>query len=233
MRTVVIVQARCGSARLPGKALLPLAGRPMITHVLERAQAIAGVDAVVLATSVNPRDDGLAAVADAMPGVAVYRGSEWDVLRRVREAALAYVADIVVRVTGDCPLLAPDVAEDVLALWQRGGYRYAWNDVQRSGYPDGTDVEVFDVDLLRMADAAATVSSDREHVTSWMRRAILPNRIASPYAPEDRSHLKLSIDREADYVRVQAVYGYLERGRLLYADTLAAAACAGLPEVRA
>ena len=105
-RVLAVVQARLGSTRLPGKALAEIAGRPMLAHVLARAAAVPGVDQVVLATTVRPEDDALADLARSL-GFACARGGVEDVLDRFRSALLAHPAEVVLRVTGDCPLLDP------------------------------------------------------------------------------------------------------------------------------
>ena len=105
-RVLAVVQARLGSTRLPGKALAEIAGRPMLAHVLARAAAVPGVDQVVLATTVRPEDDALADLARSL-GFACARGGVEDVLDRFRSAHLAHPAEVVIRVTGDCPLLDP------------------------------------------------------------------------------------------------------------------------------
>ncbi|HSJ08192.1 MAG TPA: NTP transferase domain-containing protein, partial [Longimicrobiales bacterium] len=113
-RTVVVVQARMGSSRFPGKVMEALAGRSVLEHVLERCAAIPGVDAVCCATSVRAADDVVAGAA-AVLGAAVVRGSEADVLGRYAQAAREMDADVVLRVTADCPLIDPRVCGAVLA----------------------------------------------------------------------------------------------------------------------
>src|SRR5262249_25628955 len=115
---LAVVQARVGSTRLPGKALLPIAGRPMVAHVVERIGAARGVDVVVLATTVNHEDDALETLARAA-GVACVRGSVEDVLDRFRAVVNAHPAEVVVRVTADCPLLDPEISARVLDEYLR------------------------------------------------------------------------------------------------------------------
>ena len=220
---VTLVQCRAGSNRLKGKALLPLAGRPILHHVLERAVAIG--HPIVLATSVNDQDDRVAKLGQKC-GVHVYRGDEQDVLGRLSEAAREAGARIVIRVTGDCPLLAPDVAQDVLALCVHAGYSprrrfIATNDTRTSGWPDGMDVEVFQAADLHEAAEQATDDTDREHVTPWLRRQLTHLVIKGP--PEKAPSLRLSIDTQGDYERVNAVYAHLRPGDLGWRATFAAA----------
>lgn len=222
MRVVAVIQARIGSSRLPAKSLRPLAGRPLISHIAERVLAVRGIDECVLATSVNARDDALAAEAIGL-GLHVYRGSEWDVLGRVAEA-VDLLGDVVVRITGDCPLLCPETAARVIAEYRRRAVDYAWNDTMRSGYPDGTDVEVFHADLLHAAATNATDAADREHVTPWIRRHA---RAVWTLANDvDYSRYKLSVDTQRDYDFVRAVYGYLSPGQLTLDQTIRAVCAA-------
>lgn len=210
-RVVAVVQARTGSSRLPGKCLRPMGGKPMILQVLDRV-ASAGFDDVVLATSTTEPDAGLAACA-IKAGYEAYCGSEWDVLSRVYEAAIMARADVVVRVTGDCPLWAPDIGLQVLKHWDdSGGFGIATNDTRISGWPDGMDTEVFPVALLADAYGLAHDVADREHVTPWMRRHA-PHHVLR--CEENWRAVKLSVDDAAEFERAAAVMGAL-RGRHKY-----------------
>lgn len=208
MRVVAIVQARFGSTRLPGKAIRVMQGQPMVLHALRRAAA-AGFDDVWLATSENGPDDAVASVAREA-GFNVHRGSEHDVLGRVHEAAILSKADIVVRVTGDCPLWAPDVGRLVLEQHAKNPDGITTNDTTRSGYPDGLDTEVFSAALLAEANLAVdqyanrmsegdlgrNYKDDREHVTKWMRRNAMHVVV---WNHEDWREIKLSVDDRENF----------------------------------
>lgn len=217
---VCVVQSRMGSSRLPGKALKPISGRQMLAHVLDRAKRIGGVARVVLATSINANNDPLTWIADDL-GVASHRGDEHDVLGRFATIAAQYDADTIIRLTGDCPLLDPAVAETVLrAFGLRGAtVAYVSNDTTTSGFPDGTDVEIMTRSAILQADRAATSGPDREHVTRWIRRHMPTARVAHQ---QDLSWLKLSVDCQEDLDRVRQVFGYLEDGDTSLAATVAA-----------
>lgn len=221
MRVVAVVQARTGSSRLPGKSLMSLAGRPMLEHVLERVLAVRDVHEVVLATSVAQRDRPLMEVAFRL-GIRTCFGSEWDVLSRVRDAAQFTKADAVMRVTGDCPFFAPDVAQAVLAAFFSTRPDYVSNDTEMSGYPDGTDTEVFTREALERADSCAVRREDREHVTRWIRLSPCCSRGVVMCASGDHSALKLSVDRHDDFERAQRIHRFLPRGAFMLEDTLAA-----------
>lgn len=217
INVAVLVQARSGSARLPGKSLRSMCGTPMILHVMRRAAAL-GYPAW-MATSVSDRDDLLAdTVREA--GFPVHRGSEWDVLDRMAGAAAEASADIVVRVTADCPLWAPDVAGQVLAQFlgsdQEG---ILTNDTTQSGWPDGTDTEVFSAALLFDAANRSTDRLDREHVTPWMRRNAQHWVIGNG---EDWRDVKLSVDTAEDFERARAVMADVPTREYRWAATRAA-----------
>lgn len=190
MKVLAIVQARCGSQRFPLKSLATIHGRPMLAHVLERAEEIQQVDLVVLAV---PQKD-LPRLGHLWPHV--YGGEELDVLARFSEAAEEYGADVVVRLTGDCPLLAPDIIDDALTGFKQympqGGYLAVCQPYSRVA--DGWDAEIFSIDLLRRAHMSAT-KAQQEHVTTWMRSNVL---VAAWPVDRDYRKLKCSVDTPAD-----------------------------------
>jgi spore coat polysaccharide biosynthesis protein SpsF len=167
--TAVIVQARMGSSRLPGKVMEKLGGRTVLEHVLTRCATIPGADLVVCAVPDEVASEPLERVAHAC-GAKTFRGSEADVLARYLGAARAHGADIVMRVTSDCPLIDPAICGAVLQLRRREAADYATNNMPPS-FPHGLDCEAFTTDALAAAGAATTEPHDREHVTPWLRRA--------------------------------------------------------------
>ncbi len=197
-KTIVLVQARMGSARLPGKVMRPIAGKPMVDWVLSRASRASSVDRVVLATSDSQRDDALAAHVGAQ-GYAVERGSEDDVLSRFASAALAQAADVVVRITADCPLMDPGLIDAVVDLRSREDADYASN-TDPATFPDGLDVEVFVADALYRAARDATERRDREHVTPFLRRE--PFHRVSLTHETNLSVIRWTVDEAADLVVV-------------------------------
>lgn len=201
MKTVCIVQARTGSSRFPCKILASLHGKPMLSHVLERAAAIQGVDQVVLAV---PESD-VRLVKHLWPHV--YGGSEHDVLARYWEAATEYKADIILRATGDCPMLAPDIAEYAVRIYEMNRYSYTGMCQPYAQVADGWDVEVFPLAQLREANEYAK-ASDREHVTTYLRR--VHKYYARPWLLPDYTDLKCSVDTETDLARVSLIMDHLE-----------------------
>lgn len=168
MKTVCIIQARMSSTRLPGKVLRDINGRPTLSWVVDAARQAKGVDEVVVATSVLPDDDVIASWAKDQ-GVAVFRGDLTDVLSRFLGAAHQHHADILVRLTGDCPFLDPNVIAEVIKLREMKNAAYATN-TDPPSYPDGLDVEVFTRDTLEAANREATRQTDRDTVTRFMAR---------------------------------------------------------------
>lgn len=199
--TVVVVQARMGSSRLPGKVLMDLAGRSFLWHCLARCAAIPGVDLVCCATTTSPADDPVAEEA-ARCGARVFRGSEADVLARYHGAAASLGAGLVMRVTSDCPFIDPEVAGRVLAALRDQGADYACNNMPPS-WPHGLDCEAFPAAILARAAEQATEPFEREHVTPWMRanqhlkrvNVAGPGGVAASYRwtldyPEDRDFFR-------------------------------------------
>ena len=175
VRVIAVVQARLGSTRLPGKALLDLGGRPMLEHVLVRAAAVPGVDQVVLATTVSPEDGALADLARDV-GIQCVRGSVDDVLDRFHTVLLEHPAEAVMRIAADCPLLDPEVSGRVASEYRRLAEIDYVSNVQPPTYPDGLDTEVISAAALERAWREARSGSDREHVTPylWSRPDAVP-----------------------------------------------------------
>lgn len=203
MTTAVIVQARLGSTRLPAKVLLPLPnGRKVLEEVLHRCWCIPGVDVVVAALPDTPENDILLSCISG--DTVVVRGPEHDVLARYAKAAEAVKANVVMRVTSDCPLIDPVVCGQVLTLWavDNGQRSFGTNNTPRT-WPHGFDCEVFDANALKVADRKATSKEDREHVTPYLRRNLPIENLPSP---EDRSHLRWTLDTLEDYKTIWNVF---------------------------
>jgi spore coat polysaccharide biosynthesis protein SpsF len=209
MKTCAIVQARMGSQRLPGKVLAPIGRAPMLAHVVERAAACPAVDEVVIATGTGDDDDAVAAAA-AILGVPCWRGSPHDVLGRYRAAADAHHADVVVRLTADCPLLDPAVIGRVIAALVDDGPRrdYAANVLART-YPRGLDVEAMWLDTLHRLDRLATTAATREHVTALVHEQPGWFTTASVEAGFDASDLRLTVDTLADLELIRRIHARL------------------------
>ena len=210
MKTVVIVQARMTSTRLPGKVLLDLAGRTVLAHVLERVAAIPGIAAVGCAGPDDPASQPLAAEA-ARCGAEVFLGSEQDVLDRTWAAAAHLGADVVLRVTSDCPLIDPAVCAGVLALQAAEQSGYACNNLPPS-WPHGLDCEAFPFPWLERAARQATAPFDREHVGPFLRNhpEIRPANYPAP-RPGLAGH-RWTLDTPADLAFLRALFPRLPAG---------------------
>lgn len=195
-RTVALIQARMSSTRLPGKVLAELAGQPLLVTMVHRARRARLLDEVVVVTSTDASDDPIATVL-AQAGLPVYRGELHDVLQRYATAATASQADEIVRLTGDCPLIDPQLIDAVVAARRSAGADYATNTAPPS-FPDGLDVECFTRAVLDRAARHAALPSEREHVTPWMRNADNGCVQANVQAIADFSGLRLTVDYADD-----------------------------------
>ena len=207
-RVGVVTQARTGSTRLPGKVLIEAAGRTMLDHHLDRLVA-AGLD-VYVATTDSATDDRVADLAQGR-GIAVFRGSEEDVLSRFAGCARAHDLDVVVRVTSDCPLLDGGIVADGVTRFlqlreQHGDDVYLSNTLERT-YPRGFDFEVVAAAALQRADREATARRDREHVTPWLYAG--PHRlphIVQVRRAVDRSSYRVTLDTVEDLELIRRLF---------------------------
>jgi spore coat polysaccharide biosynthesis protein SpsF (cytidylyltransferase family) len=201
---LAVLQARMSSKRLPGKAMKPILGTPMLFLEVERIRRALLVDDLIVATTTDASDDILADECTRR-AVPVYRGSPSDVLNRCVEAARNFKPEAVARLTGDCPLLDWTVIDRVVQTYRDGDFDYVSN-VNPPSYPDGLDVEVIDYEALRMADAEARLVSEREHVTPFIRERPERFRAANVSAPVDLSALRWTIDEPEDFELVRSIY---------------------------
>lgn len=197
MKTVAIIQARLGSTRLPGKVLMDLGGHTVLEWCVRACRATAGIDDVVIATSELPADDVIRRFCDGH-NLPCFRGSEVDVLSRFFGAAFHTHADVILRLTGDCPFLDPHVIGQVVRLRKDANADYASN-VDPPGFPDGLDTEIFTFDTLMAAHKNAIRPIDRDCVTLWMMRnpSLKKATLAPPWPGMDRERWVL--DTAADY----------------------------------
>ena len=221
MKTVLIVQARMTSTRLPGKVLLPLGGEPMLARLAERLRCVRRADATVIATTTNAADDPIAALCAPL-GLACHRGSEHDVLSRYADAARAHGADVVVRVTSDCPLIDPALIDQAIVAHAEGGSDYVSNMLPPT-WPYGMAVEVFGADALAQAQAEATQDSEREHVTPFIYWHPERYRLRNLASPVDLSHHRWTVDTPEDLDLVRRLFDALHpvRPHFTLADLLA------------
>jgi spore coat polysaccharide biosynthesis protein SpsF len=203
-----IVQARMGSTRLPGKIMMPLGDTTVLGQVLRRCASIPGIDVVVCATGTVAADDRVCDEA-ARHGALVHRGSPDDVLARYHGAARQVGADVVMRVTSDCPLIDPAVCGAVLALRREARADYAANNMPPS-FPHGLDCEAFTAAALARAMAEARDPHDREHVTPWLRREVGLLRVNLDGPGGDLVHRRWTLDYPEDFDFFTAVFAALD-----------------------
>jgi spore coat polysaccharide biosynthesis protein SpsF len=209
---LAVLQARMSSTRLPGKVMADVAGAPMIVRQIERLRRSRRLDGVLVATSTDPSDDGLAAML-SLHDVAVHRGPLDDVLARFAGALAAHPAEVVVRLTADCPLADPEAIDATVDLLTSRGLDYAANTPAHRTYPKGLDVEVMRADVLLRAAREANDPYEREHVTPYLYRR--PDLFAQDFISQaaDEGELRWTVDRPDDLEFVRAVYAALYPGK--------------------
>ena len=203
MNVVAIAQARMGSTRLPGKVMKSIGGVPMIELLLSRLARSREIDQIVIATSVGEVNQPLIEHVEKL-GYRCVRGSENDVLGRYLDAARQTHADIVVRITGDCPLIDPTIVDAAIAEFKQQNVDYLSNTAPPT-YPDGLDTEVFTVVALERAGRESTEKADHEHVTPFLRRSGL-FKTADMTHTQDLSDLRWTVDEPADFEVVANVF---------------------------
>jgi len=208
MRVAAIIQARMGSTRLPGKVLRPLAGSSLIAHIARRLGASARVDRVAVATTTAPADD-LVELEAARLGLFCFRGSEEDVLGRYLGAARQLEADVIVRITADCPLIDVGVVDRIVDGRAATGCDYASNTMRRT-YPRGLDAEALTRATLEWLDAVAMPGAAREHVTWLVHRRPGQFTRLSIEDDVDGSDLRWTVDTEDDWSLVERLYRDLD-----------------------
>lgn len=216
MKIVATIEARMTSSRLPGKVLLEALGRPMLHHLVRRLRAAPSIQEIVLATTVNTTDDVLVEFAE-QEGIRVYRGSEDDVMGRVVGAGEMAEADVLVEITGDCPIIDPDLVEQTIRMFLAHQVAYVANSHIKT-YPDGMDTQVFRLETLQQSAAMTSHPLDREHVSLHIRNhpELFPHAylIAPPslHAPE----LGLTLDEPADYELIRRIIEHFGESKPLF-----------------
>jgi len=221
MQIAAIIQARMGSTRLPGKAMKKISTKPMLWYILQRLKRSKLINEIIIATTRKKADYIITKLAQGL-GLNTYAGSEEDVLDRYYRAAKKYRAEIVVRVTSDCPLIDPEVVDRVLSLYLQAQADYATNTLKCT-FPTGLDAEVFPFKALEQTWKEARQPHEREHVTPYIREH--PNNFSLINLENDKdlSYMRWTVDEEKDLKFVREIYRRLYRnGRIfLMEDVLA------------
>ena len=203
MKIVALVQARMGSTRLPNKVMKPIGGIPMIELLLKRLSKSKELNQIVIATSVDNRNQPLVDHVRKL-GYQCEQGSENDVLDRFVQAAQAHQADVVVRITGDCPLVDPELVDECIRQFLAAGVDY-FSNINPPIYPDGLDIEVFTFKALEQASQETDKPYDHEHVTPYLRESG-KFKTASKRHEEDLSVLRWTVDELEDFVVIEEVF---------------------------
>jgi len=201
---VAMVQARMGSTRLPGKVLFDLAGETVLARVVRRVQRARLVQQVVVATSTSDTDSAIVDESSRL-GIECFRGSEQDVLDRYYQAAKRVTADVIVRITSDCPLIDPELVDETVHVFLAKNADYASN-VSPRLYPRGLDTEVFSMPALERAWREADQAHEREHVTPYFYEHPEIFRLAFAPAKSDYSHHRWTLDTPEDLALLRAIY---------------------------
>lgn len=205
MAVVMVVQARMNSSRLPGKVLKCVGGKPLLAYQLERLRRVKNVDKLIIATTRNRSDDDIVDFCKKH-ALDYFRGDEEDVLSRYYEVAKAHSAEAIVRITADCPLIDPEVVEEVVGYYlsEFPKYDYVSNIINRS-FPRGMDTEIFSVETLEKTFRHASSKFEREHVTPYMYQKKDRFCIADVLAQENNSHFRWTVDTQADFHFVREI----------------------------
>ena len=215
-KVVCTIEARMTSSRLPGKVLLPVLGQPMLHHLVKRLKAVPSIDAIVLATTVNATDDVLEAFARG-EGIGCFRGSEDDVMARVIGAAASANADVVVEITADCPIIDPQIVEQLIRMFKVHDAAYVSNGHILT-HPDGYGAQVFRLDTLKRSAAMTDDPLDHEHVTLHIRsHPELFSHVHLMAEPEVHwPELGLTLDEQADYELLKLVIEHFGEANPLF-----------------
>lgn len=221
MKVVAIIQARMGSTRLPGKVLLDLSGEPMLVRVVNRCRRATTVDQVIIATTTETRDEAIVDLCDSR-GWACFRGSEDDVLDRYFQAARKHHAEVVVRITSDCPLIEPEIIDlTVREFLQDGTLDYVSNTLPPRTFPRGLDVEVMTFKALERAWQEDGNPAWREHVTPYIYHHPEEFALRTVTNDHDYSHMRWTVDTPEDLAFARRVYDHFGHDRFSWREVIA------------
>lgn len=220
MKVIAIVQARMGSTRLPGKVLKDLAGEPLLARVVQRTTRARGLSDIVVATTEDASDDAIVDLCQVR-GWQFFRGDQEDVLDRYYRSALAFGADIIVRITSDCPLVEPEIVDRVMGeiLQHSEEVDYATNSLVRT-FPRGLDVEAISFAALEKAWQDDTNPAWREHVTPYIWRHPEKFKIRNVASDTDYSHMRWTVDTLEDLTFIRKIYDYFQDDTFTWRDVL-------------
>jgi spore coat polysaccharide biosynthesis protein SpsF len=204
VKITAIIQARMGSTRLPGKVLMDLGGRTVLARVIGRLRRATQVDEIVVATTDSVADDAIVRECHRLE-VPSFRGSENDVLDRYCQAARKYAAEVVVRITSDCPVIDPELVDDTIRIFEEQCGDYASNSSPRT-YPRGLDTEVFTMSALQKAWRDACQPYEHEHVTPYFYEHPELFKLVSLCGRTDHSQYRWTLDTTEDLELLRVIY---------------------------
>jgi spore coat polysaccharide biosynthesis protein SpsF (cytidylyltransferase family) len=211
-----IIQARTGSTRLPKKVLAKIEGKPMLWHIIERVKKAKNINEIIIATTNRKEDKKIIKIAKKS-GVKSFAGSEEDVLDRYYKAAEKYNTDIIVRITGDCPFVDPEIIDKIVEFFKKNNFDYVstghiTKQKHELNYPAGLNTEVFSFSALKKAWKQALLPSEREHVTPYIWKNDKLFKIRTINSGQNFSHMRWTVDEKQDLKLIREVY------KKLYSD---------------
>ncbi|TVY07208.1 cytidylyltransferase domain-containing protein [Paenibacillus cremeus] len=218
MKVVVIIQARMGSTRLPGKVMKRIADKTVLEHVVDRLKKSREVDEIVIATTPKEEDNIIAVEATRL-GVKYFKGSEDDVLSRYYFAAKENNAEVIVRVTSDCPLIDAEVMDNMIRIFKTTTCDYLSNTITRT-YPRGLDCEIFSFQVLETSFNKASENYQREHVTPYIYENDQLFKIEQYLDDEDNSYIRCTLDTTEDFEVIKRTLESINVNNYSYTDLL-------------
>ncbi len=215
--TAIFIQARKGSTRLPNKIVENIEGRSMIWHVINRIKK-SKVKRIVLLTSNLEEDKHLKKISDEH-GVEFFSGSEVDVLDRFYQCAKLFKVDNIIRITGDCPLIDPQLVDKINKFYMKNKYDYVSNTIKPT-FPDGLDVEIFSFSTLEKTNMDAKLTSEREHVTSYIIKHPAQFKLFNVKNEIDLSKHRWTVDEPIDLEFVRKIYSLMKPKLIFYMNQI-------------
>ena len=214
-----IIQARMGSSRLPGKTLMKLNDESSTLHFVKNQLSFSKfIDEIIIATTDLDEDDVIEEISKEM-NVKCFRGSSNDVLDRYYNCAKKFQIDNIIRITADCPLIDPEIVDQVIQKYNTKNYDYVTNTLKRT-YPIGTDVEIFSFEILEKTWKNAKLSSEREHVTPFIRNEKINLKIGNLENTKDLSHIRITLDHKEDLELIKQIISQINKNPILINDIM-------------
>ena len=217
MKVVATIEARMGSSRLPGKVMKPILGKAVLELLIERLKRATTIDEIVVATTVKLGDNAINDLCQKL-GVRCFRGSEEDVLKRVLDAAKSVNGDLIVEITGDCPLIDPNIVDECVNFFLENNYDYISNSLKEKTYPDGLNVQVFPTKILQEVEKATHDPLDREHVSLYIYNNPQKYRLKNYPAEGELNwpELAITLDTMEDLNLIRKIFENLYEGNNLF-----------------